>query len=230
MTSTRHGVAFLCAVAASLPAAAFAGDPQPTDAPQARHVGLFTFDILLAGGISSELYVHAEPALEVGILPLGKTGALAVGAGVDLGWCALCGVVTALSDLDWQGSYTSPFGRATLHAGTLGGLIPANYGAATLDFYVGALAGPSFYQFEIADPGRASVRFERVTLRVAPLLGARLGFLDNHLLVLGEYRFNIEGGFEEVTYSTADGEEQVVAPSTVNRRGNEFVLGVGARF
>lgn len=192
--------------------------------------GPLTFDVLLALGLSSELYLHGEPSLDIGVVKLGKTGAIGIGGGIDIGWCALCGIVSVLSDVSWSGSFYAPFARSTVHAGTLGGLLPQKQDGNSVDLFVGALVGPSFYKFEAGfDDSSSAVTHRRVTLRFAPLLGLRLGLGGNRFLLFGEYRYNIEGGFSAVTYTNEDGSEEIVQPDTVNRRGNEFIIGIGVR-
>jgi hypothetical protein len=215
------------------PQAVYSAEP-PVDAAEEaeteRNFGLLTIDILLGGGISSELYLHGEPSVDIGVVPIGKSAAIAVGGGVDIGWCALCGLITALSDLNWSGSYYAPFGRATFHLGSLGGLIPANFEQKyTLDTYLGVLAGPSFYTFKLSDNAGSAVTVDRTAIRVAPLLGARLGLAKNRLLLFGEYRWGVEAGFTTVEFTNPDGTDTIVPQEDINRRGNDFVVGIGVR-
>lgn len=219
----------LIAASVLAPQAVFSAEEPDADEAVDPLFAPLTFDVMLGGGISSELYLHGEPAFDLGIARLGQSGGLGLGAGIDVGWCALCGFVSALTDISWSGTFYSPFARVTVHAGTLGGLLPRSE-RNPLDLYLGVLSGPSFYKFVAGvDGSDTSVTHRRFTLRIAPLIGARLGLGGNRFLLFAEYRYNIEGGFSAVTYTGPDGDQDLVAPETVNRRGNEFIAGIGIR-
>ena len=197
---------------------------------EAPNFGALDIDILVLGGFGGLLYPHIEPGVDVGVVPLGKDMAISVGGGVDLGWCALCAVIDLVSDLDISSSYVSPQGRVALHFGTLGGLLPKDLDNFTLDPYVGFFGGPVFYKFAVKDAtGGASLEAEQFTIVVGPVLGIRLGFANNRLLLLGEYRWSTEAGFTSVTVRDENGTTQTITGEDFSRSGNDFILGIGLR-
>lgn len=220
-----------------LPCAAFSQqDDESTPAEPASQVdeaeeveeprvfGALDIDILVFGGFGAFLYPHVEPGVDIGVVPVGKDMAISVGAGVDFGWCALCGLITVASDVDISSSYWGPRGRANFHLGSLGGLIDTTTDSMTLDPYVGVWGGPTFYNFDF----EGIVTAHQTTLILGPALGIRVGFADNTFLVTGEYRLGAEVGFTTVNVEGEDG-TIYSATDAFSGRGSDFILGIGFR-
>lgn len=232
--------ASLCAAAVLVPQAAFsqeapaAATPAATVEAQAAPEKVFgagDLDILANFGFNI-VYVHVEPAIDVGVIPIADDFTISLGGGFGYGYCVLCGALTAVSRVNVSSSYMFPYGRANLHVNTLGGLIPSDIDGMTLDLYAGIYGGPQFYRFALdfeddADDTRATVT--QTSVRLGPALGVRLGFKDNRLLLFGEYRWGAELGFTTVRIENEDGTVYDITGDDYARRGSDFVLGLGLR-
>jgi len=223
-------------LAASLtfPQAAFSqADDDTADAAtaqeeaEAKIFGPADFDILLNVGFNL-LYLHLEPAVDLGLIPIGGM-TLGFGAGFGVGYCVLCGALTALTNADISGQYWMPYGRANLHLGSLGGLLPDDMDGWTLDPIVGLFAGPQLYTFEVKAAGGSAVEVSRTSIAFGPVLGMRLGAMNNTFLLFGEYRYGTEFGLTNVSVEAEDGSTQTFAAESLGRRGSDFILGIGLR-
>lgn len=220
------------AAAVSLPPAAFSQEkPAATEVEAEAEAdtqvfGAGDFDILLNVGFNL-LYIHLEPALDVGVIPIGGM-TLSFGGGFGVGYCLLCGALTALTDVSVSGQYWFPHGRVNLHLGTLGDLLPDEMDGWTLDPYAGFYLGPQFYQFDLASGG-TSIEASQTSIALGPVLGIRLGAKNNTFLLFGEYRYGTEFGFTTVTIETEDGSTQTLNSDDIGRKGSDFILGLGLR-
>lgn len=228
-------VAFAIAAAVALPSTdAFAQTTtEPvvaTDEADAGAVfGAGDFDILANIGFNL-LYLTVEPALDIGIVPLGGDMAISLGGGVGLGYCVLCAAVSALSSVNVRASNISPYGRANLHLGSLGGLIPKDINGTTIDPYVGLMAGPNIYRFRVDfDQEDAHATATTTSIFAGPAAGLRAGFSNNTLLLFLEYRVTAEFGFATVNVEDSTGRVYRVTGDAYSQRTSNFIFGFGIR-
>jgi hypothetical protein len=229
----RTLLAFLLAASVLMPQAAFAqqstvGAEAETEEPKAAY-GPGDIDLLLSLGLGGFLYPHAEPSIDVGLIPIGDM-TVSVGGGIDVGWCALCAVTSAVSGVTIASQYFAPFGRVNLHLGTLGGALDAEMDGFTIDPYVGAFAGPTIYRWTFKfDDETANANATQTSLLFGPAAGARLGLANNRVLITGEFRFNLEIGFGSVTVEDSQGNVYYDDTDAFTRGGTDFILGIGFR-
>ncbi len=239
----------VCLLALSAPAFAQSGQPfgdpapsntQPQSTPQepaaqkkaepAFYAG--DIDIIVGGGIGGLVYPYVEPSVDIGLIPLNSDFSISVGGGVQFGWCLLCAALDAASDLDFSSSYIQPYGRALVHAGTLGGLLSNVSEDFTIDLNAGLLGGPSFYTFKIEEENTAnpaSVNVNQTSFVLGPVVGGRVGFSDNTFFLFIEYRFLAEIGLSEVEYVDGNGNTVTYDQDAFSQQGSDVMLGLGLR-
>jgi hypothetical protein len=181
-------------------------------------------DLMLAAGFGSLLYPHIEPSIDIGVAPLGPV-TLSVGGSADVGYCLLCGVVTALSDWKVNSWYWSLQGRALIHFNTLSRMAQDNFNA---DLYAGLSLGPQFYNFTFGykpTDDEASVDF--VTFLGGPVFGVRIFGDDIGFFGYAELRYFIEAGFNETTVEIDN--QEFTLTGDYRRGGSDITLGFGYR-
>lgn len=231
----RTLLAFLFAASVFLPQAAFAqqttvgAEAEKAEASKPAY-GPGDVDLLVSMGLGGLLYPHIEPAVDIGVIPIDDM-TLSFGGGIDLGWCALCALTSAVSGVTIASQYFAPFGRVNLHLGTLGGsLDELNEGTFTLDPYAGIFAGPTLYRWTFKfDNEAANADATTTSLLFGPAIGARLGLANNRVLITGEFRYNVEIGFGSVTVEDSDGNVYYEDTNAFTRGGTDFILGIGFR-
>lgn len=191
--------------------------------------GAGDFDILVNLGFNL-LYLNVEPALDIGIVPLGGDMAISIGGGVGFGFCVLCAAVSAFSDANVKASNISPHGRVNLHLGTLGGALPRDVSGTTIDPYIGFMAGPNIYRFRLDfDHDDAHATATQTSIFGGPAAGIRAGFANNTIVLFAEYRLTAEFGFATVTIEDSDGNSYNVTGDAYSQRSSNLVLGLGLR-
>jgi hypothetical protein len=185
-----------------------------------------TLDFTLSAGLSSSLYLHAEPGVEFGLIPLGNDLTLGVGGMIDVGYCLLCPLVSGLaSGVSLSSQYVNPMARVNLHLGPLA----KTFELPQLDVYVGAVAGPGFYRLSVEfEEIQASGSTTYMALLLGPVVGARFSIDDrNRWLIFGEARFLLEMVFGESVIRVQDQEYR--ESGTTGRGGMDLVFDLGYR-
>ncbi|MFU8805376.1 MAG: hypothetical protein ACNA8W_16305 [Bradymonadaceae bacterium] len=183
-------------------------------------------DFTLSAGFSSFLYLHLEPGAELGLIPLGNDLTIGIGGVVNVGYCLLCPLISALpTGISVSSWYVNPMARANLHLGTVSTLLSL----PQLDFFVGAIAGPAMYRITIGfDELDTTGVSNQVTLIGGPVVGGRFSLDDrNRWLIFGEARFLLEVGFTENVVRSGDQEYR--ESGNHGRGGMDVVFGLGYR-
>ncbi|MGM0557640.1 MAG: hypothetical protein ACQEVA_14750 [Myxococcota bacterium] len=182
-------------------------------------------DLMLAAGFGSLLYPHIEPSLDIGVAPLGPV-TFSVGGSVDVGYCLLCGVVTALSNWKVNSWYWSLQGRALIHFNQLSRMAQDNF---NIDLYAGVSLGPQFYNFTLGyKPTDDEASVDIVTFLGGPVFGARIFGDDIGFFGYAELRYFIEAGFGETTIEIDN--QEFTLTNDYRRGGSDITLGFGYRF
>lgn len=182
-------------------------------------------DAMVAAGFGSLLYPHIEPAVDIGVLPLGPV-TLSVGGAADLGYCLLCGIIDAASDWDVASWYWSIQARPMLHINDLSRQLVE---ALNVDMYAGATFGPQFYNFRFGyEPNNDSARVNFTTFVFGPVLGAKLFGDKIGLFGYAELRYLFEVGYAEQTIEIDD--QRFTLTTDYRRGGSDLTFGLGYRF
>ncbi len=197
---------------------------QDTTARAPAEFGM-NIDLMLAAGLGSLLYPHIEPSIDVGLLPLGPV-TFSVGGSADVGYCLLCGVVTALSNWRVNSWYWSLQGRALFHFNQLTRMAQENF---NVDLYAGVTMGPQFYNFTLGyKPTNDEASANFVTFLGGPVFGVRMFGDSIGFFGYAELRYFIEAGFSETTVEIDN--QEFTLTNDYRRGGSDITLGVGYRF
>jgi hypothetical protein len=190
---------------------------------KAADMGMLDTDLMLAAGFGSWIYPHIEPSVDIGIAPLGPV-TISAGASMDVGWCLLCGLVSALSELRVNSWYAMPQARLLVHANALN----HQFKDLNVDTYGGVTLGPAFYNFTLGtDNSTDEADVDIVTFIGGPVIGGRLFTEKIALFGFVELRYLLETGFGETTV-TIDNQEFTLT-NAYNRAGPDITFGIGYR-
>jgi hypothetical protein len=245
-TATPAGATPASAVApAPAPAPASAVAPAPAAAPgaqagQAAPVAdaFAGSGALRPGGIQARasldtdillVYLNLGAAADVGLLQAGP-GTLAVGGGLDYGFCgSVCWAVSALTPINLGERYLSPHARLTYHFPVTG-----SDALAKLDLYGLLLAGVTWSSMNIAsdEPIEGQVRsVDSSSVSFLGGLGAGANYFFSDRLFLGaEARLRYSQGTYTVSTNAIPGYVLTDSDSTWSLSGFNLAFHAGLRF
>lgn len=201
---------------------------ETTEKPLTNGFGPGTLDATVSAGLGGLLYPNIEPGIDIGLIPLGGNTSFSVGGTAGLGYCLLCGIVSAFSnDLSVKSWYSTLMARALVHTDIIAKLMDVN----NLDFYLGAMAGPNFYMFSISvDNHPSAISTTITTVGIAPVLGLRLTPENSNWLFFAEGRAMLEFGFTDTVLKFDDQTQYVFNAQSYSTSGLNLSAGIGYRF
>lgn len=185
-----------------------------------------TLDMQLTLGFGALFSPQIEPAVDLGLIPLGEDLTLSVGASVAAGYCLGCVFLSALTSIKVRYWSLEPLARVLLHVESLS----RSLNVPQLDLYGGLIGGPSIYTFTITETSDTiSVTDRSVAVGLGALGG--MHYLLNDRVYLGaELRYLLYLGvntgsvtIDGTTYDEYDRGDYI-------QSGLDYTFHLGVRF
>jgi len=207
-------------------APALAQQPQQTQRPQQNKPELFgpgDVDAQMTLSVAPFFGLSAEPAVDVGLVPLPADITLSLGASLGVEHCLGC-YIFDLVGLRVRYSSFKPMARVLAHIGA----VSTALNLPELDFYAGATGGLGYYRMLFAIPaGQDSLRSNQVAFGAGPLVGVHF-FINKRVYLGAEGRYLLWLGTNVETL-TLDGETYEIDTSSYIRSGMNYTFHLGFR-
>lgn len=231
MSETDAGVLLAllcCALAAPAHAQTAAADTGGTEEEMLNDERIMvpgTIDSQLTVGGGPLLSIQAEPAVDIGILPIGEVLTVSLGAGIGASYCVGCFIfeILTLRVRYWS---VEPMVRALVHLRGLSQWAEV----PKIDLYAGALGGAGWYNFSLATRVGADIdaSVNELAFGIGGLAGVHYLFTPN-LFVGAEARYLRWLGVSSEQI-TVEGETRAFNYGDFIRSGTDYTFHFGVRF
>lgn len=185
-----------------------------------------TLDAQVTVGLGTFLTPQIEPAVDLGLIPIGADNTISIGASVGAGYCLGCLIFSLLPDLSVRAWSLEPQARVLAHFGSLS----KNLNLPELDLYAGPIAGLSMYQFTwTQSQGQISAE-DRLFGISAGLLGGLHYLISDRIFLGAELKYALTFGLNSFVVQVGDTTYSEVSTNNYVQNGFEYNFHLGARF
>lgn len=185
-----------------------------------------TIDAQLTLGFGTFLTPQLEPAVDVGLIPIGADNTISLGASAGFGYCLGCLILSALPGLSVRAWSLEPQLRVLAHFGSLS----KSLNIPEIDLYAGPIAGFSMYQFTwTQNQGEVNARDSLFGIS-AGLLGGLHYLLSDRVFAGAELKYALTFGLNSFVVEVGDTTYSDISATNYVQNGFEYNFHLGARF
>lgn len=199
-------------------------NPQPQE--WSGTYGPGTLDAQLTLGIGGLFTPQIEPAVDLGLIPLGQDLTLSLGASASFGYCVGCFIFGAITNIDVKFWTFEPLARVLLHVESLSRAL----NITGLDVYGGLTGGPSIYNFTLTGQNNNVKVTDRVVAVGLGALGGMHYLLNDHVYLGAELRYLIKLGVNTGSVTIDGTTYQEYDRSDYVQNGLDYNFHLGFRF